>query len=418
MPKAAARPLSITHRFGQHLPLPDKPSIAVLPFNNMSGEPEQDYFAEGISEDIITGLSRMRWLMVIARNTTFTYKGQAVDVSKVGEELGVRYVLEGSVRRGGDQVRITAQLLEARTGIHIWAERYDCKVTDIFTLQDEITETIISAINPELTLAEITSAKHKRAENLDSWDHYLRALPLIYQVDQETNQQAIELLEKAVVLDTGFSTGHAWLSWCHTQQAFFGWSRSGGDALARAQAEARKALGLNGDDPVAYVALAWLYIALSQTEDTIAAATRALELDPNFTMAQGTLAFGLGFHGQADSAIDAAYRALRGSPRDPLRWAWFQAIANAHFAAGRYEEAYDFANQTARLKPSWLGCYMIMAASAAHLDLMDDARKAMQNLLILRPRLTQRIMQKSSVFNSPQVATAYAGGLAKAGLPE
>ena len=403
---------------GAPLPLPDKPSIAVLPFDNMSGDPEQEYFSDGLTEDIITGLSRMRWLMVIARNTTFAYKGQAGDVSKVGKELGVRYVLEGSVRRGGDQVRITAQLIEARTGSHIWAERYDRKLTDIFALQDEITETIISTINPELTLAEINVAKHKRAENLDSWDLYLRALPLIYQMELEANERAIELLEKAVVLDTGFSTGHAWLSWCHTQTAIFGRRNFASDALASAQAEARKALDLNSDNPLAYVALAWFYIITSRAEESVAAAVRALELDPNFAMAQGSMALALAAYGEADAAIDAANKALRGSPRDPLRWAWFQAIANAHFAAGRYGEAYDFATQTARLKPGWLGCHLVMAASAAHLDRMDEAHAAMQIAHQIQPRLTQRGMRKSAIFNAPDVAAAYASGLAKAGLPE
>jgi adenylate cyclase len=398
--------------------LPDKPSIAVLPFDNMSGDHEQEYFADGITEDIITGLSRMRWLLVIARNTTFTLKGKAVDVTRVGRQLGVRYILEGSVRRAGDRVRISAQLLDVSSGGHIWADKFDRELTDIFSLQDEITETIIATINPEITFAEIEGAKRKRSENLDVWDQYLRALPYAHQIEQKANERAVQLLGEALSLDPEYSSAHALLAYCYTNDAYFRWSGSGRESLNSALGEARTALSLDPDDPFAHTSFAVVQIGLVQHEEAIAAATRALELDPNSALAHGVLGVALAMCGRDEAAMDALRRAFRGSPRDPMRWSWFQGQANAHFAAGRYAEAYDAARRTARLKPTWPGCHMIMAASAAHQNRMEEADSAMRELLRVAPRMSLRSVRRSPHFTRPADAKAYIDGLAKAGLPD
>ncbi len=400
------------------LTLPDRPSIAVLAFDNLSGEPEQSYFSDGISEDIITGLSRMRWLFVIARNSSFTYKGRAADLSEVSRELGVRYVLEGSVRRSGGRVRITAQLVDAASGGHVWAERYDRDLTDIFAVQDDITANIVTAIGPELTRAEIERARQKRPENLDAWDRYLRALSHLYRIDRDANRRAQVLLAEAAELDPRYAGALAWLAWSHTLDALLGWSASATESLQRAFQTAQTALALDRDDPLAHASVSIVLAFSGQHAKAVDAAERALELDPNFSVARGNLGIALAFVGRAEEAIGAFDRALRGSPRDPFRWAWFSGMAHAHFSAGRYEDAIDWEMRAIQLRPDWFGCHVLLTASLARLGRTAEAEAAGRELLRLVPRFSVGGAAKNPMFSRPEDVEALLDGLRRAGLPE
>ncbi len=239
------------------LPLPDKPSIAVLPFDNMSDDPGQEYFSDGISEDIITGLSKIQWLFVIARNSSFTYKGQPVDVKNVGRDLGVQYVLEGSVRRGGNRVRVTAQLIEAESGRHVWADRYDGDLDNIFELQDEITAKILSAIGPELTMAEVGRTSHKRAHDFTAWDRYLQALPFAHEITKVGFDRAVSILENSIKLDPKFSNAYAMLCYCYALAAYHGWTPKVRDAIRQSIEHGDKAVALDPQNPMAQENLGW-----------------------------------------------------------------------------------------------------------------------------------------------------------------
>jgi TolB-like protein/class 3 adenylate cyclase len=316
------------------LPLPDKPSIAVLPFQNMSGDPEQEYFADGMVEEIITALSRIRWLFVIARNSSFTYKGQAVDVKQVGRELGVRYVLEGSVRKAGGRVRITAQLIDTANARHAWAERYDRALDDIFALQDELTISVIGAIEPTLRQAEIERARRKRPDSLDAYDLYLRALPFAYTSMPEDAEKALPLLERAIAIEPDYAVAHAIISWCREQR----YLRGGLDEQDKAIAlhHARLAIASGGDDATA-LAIAGLVVGFLDPRDyesALDAFGRSLTLSPSSALALILSAVTRAWRGDSAIAIEQAELGLRLSPFDPLRNTGYMAIAIAHFVAG------------------------------------------------------------------------------------
>ncbi|MHC4406413.1 MAG: adenylate/guanylate cyclase domain-containing protein [Planctomycetota bacterium] len=322
---ACAGPL----RASEPLPLPRKPSVVVLPFENMSGDPEQEYFSDGISEDIITGLSQMRGIFVIARNSAFTYKGRGVDVKRVGLDLGVRYVLEGSVRRSGNRIRVTAQLIDADTGIHVWADRYDGTIEDVFALQDEITANVITAVGPEITLAEIQRARGKRSESFDAWDRYLQALQGFYAVNKAGYEEATALLEEAIELDPRFSTAYATLARCHAYAGFHGWGHSAHEVIAKAEEFARQSVALDENDPFGHLALGQVLIFNSDPGRAVNELKRALELSPNLSIAHELLSNALAFLGRSEEALAAAERANRGSPRDPERYVWYVGVPTA-----------------------------------------------------------------------------------------
>ena len=366
------------------LALPDKPSIAVLPFENLSGDLEQEYFADGIVEDIITGLSRIKWLFVIARNSTFTYKGRPVDVKQVGRELGVRYVLEGSVRKAADRVRITGQLIDAATGAHVWAERYDRRLEDIFALQDEITLSVVGAIEPSLRDAEIERVKRKRPDSLDAYDLVLRAIPHVYVAMPEEAAKALPILEKALALEPSYAGAHGLLAWCH--EILFVRSGLKEENRLAAIRHARAAITDGRDDATALALGAFVTGMVEHDRVTaIEAFERALALSPSsaFTLFLGSGV--LAYAGEAERAIEWAERALRISPNDRLAYVPQHIKALAHFLRGRYEEAANHARRAVQANPRFSVSHCVLAAALAELGRREEAKAVAMQVLALEP---------------------------------
>jgi TolB-like protein len=397
---------------------PQKPSIAVLPFINMSGDPDQDYFADGLVEEITTKLSRCRWLFVIARNSSFTYKDRAVDVKRVARELGVRYVLQGSVRRAGNRVRISAQLVVTESGTHLWADRYDREVEHIFAIEDDVTNQIVPALLPELTAAEIGRARQEHPRSLTAWDRYLRALPLMRQHSKDAWAEAVELLRGAVSLDPEFAAAYARLSACLVQAAYFGWRGRARECAAEALELARKATVIDYEEPLAFDALASAHQFIGDNASAEAAARKALQLSPASTAAHGTLITALAFLGRADEATEAFALSERVSPRDPDRSGRLMGLANAHFVAARYDEAIAVLRQFIILRPNWYGGYTNLAASLALIGRLDEARDAGKRILELVPHFTlSRARRRPMYVRSTDVERLFEG-LRLAGIPE
>jgi TolB-like protein len=320
------------------LPLPDRPAIAVLPFINMSGDSEQEYFSDGISEDIITALSKLRWFFVIARNSSFIYKGKAVHMKQVAEELGVGYVVEGSVRKAGNSVRITVQLNDVATGSHIWAERFDRSIADVFAVQDEITEAIVAAIEPQVYAAENFRAKRKSPDSMDAWDLVMRALSHYWRVTRQDNVVAQALLEKATAIDPSYGQALGVLATSHTFSAHMGWEDMA-TATPVAERAALAAILADSEDPWAHHALGCVYLFTRRFDDALAEFELALRLNPNFSLAQGYYGLALSYCGLWEEANMAARRALRLSPRDPFSAVYYGIAAYAYFVGRNYDEA-------------------------------------------------------------------------------
>lgn len=369
------------------LPLPDKPSIAVLPFHNMSGDSEQEYFVDGIVEDIITGLSRIKWLYVIARNSTFVYKGRAVDVKQAGRELDVRYVLEGSLRKAGNRVRVTAQLIEAESGTHVWAERYDRPIGDIFDLQDELTLNVIGAIEPSLRQAEIERAKRKRPENLDAYDLYLRAQPFAQVAMPGDAGKALALLDQALALEPDYAAAHASAAWCYEQRYMRGGLREE-DKIAGLH-HARAAIEAGADD-AATLATAGFCIGLIAHDY----ATAMEVIDRGLTLAASSalgLSFGsviLGHASEADRAIDYAERALRSGPPDFMTYLSYSGLALAHYIAGNFTESAAAGSRAARANPRFSYPQVMQAAALMQASRMDEAQAVARRVLEIEPSFT------------------------------
>jgi TolB-like protein/Flp pilus assembly protein TadD len=398
--------------------IPDKPSIAVLPFDNLSGDPEQVYFVDGIVDDIITELSRFPYIFVIARTTSFTFKGKSIDIRQVGSELGVRYVLEGSVRRISNRVRITAQLIEAATGNHIWAERYDRNLEDIFSVQDEITAQVVGSIHPEVLSAEMQRARQKPAESLDVWNYAVRARWHVLRLTREDNAEAKRLFGKALELEPNYVPALSFLVYCHINDVLFGWSQAPPQSITEARRLARLAASLDENDP-------WVQCALGLTEfiaknpDTASAHYRkAIELNPNFALAYGYLSIQLAYAGEAEAAIEAGHKAIRLSPRDPELFHFHVAISLAHFVAERYEEAVTWSNKVMAERPETPAWRRVLAASLAQLGQIAEARKAMEGLLSITPGVTATLLRNIVYFKRPADFDRYIEALCKAGLPE
>jgi adenylate cyclase len=402
----------------QALALPDKLSIAVLPFQNMSGDPEQDYFADGMVEDIITALSRFRALFVIARNSSFTYKGRAVDVKQVGRELGVRYVLEGSVRKAANRVRITGQLIDATTGAHLWADRFDGTLEDVFDLQDQVTVSVVSAIAPKLEQVEIERAKRKPTESLDAYDYFLRGTASLHQGTDEAVTEALRLFYQAIELDPEFSSAYGMAAWCYLVRKTNGWMRDLVQEVAETRRLARRATELGRDDAVA---LCWGGYALAYVAGDVDAGLtyidQALALNPNLAAAWNFSGWVRIFIGEHQSAIDRFERALRLSPRDPTVFHMRTGIAYANFLAGHYDTASSAARDALR-DQAWLGGLRVLAASKALAGHLDEAREAVDRLLELDPAVRISNLKDRISPLRPEDFAKYADGLRKAGLPE
>ncbi len=399
------------------LTLPGKPSIAVPPFNNLSGDPEQDYFADGISEDIITAPSRMRWLFVISRNSSFTFKGRVAETKEVSRELGVRYVLEGSIRKAGRRVRITGQLVDAATGHHIWAKKYDGDLEDVFSLQDDITASISTTLISEITHAEIARVRKKHPGSFDAWDHYIQGLPLMHQLAPEANEKAKRELQDAIDIDPDFVPPHVGLAWCCALEALHGWRRRGRDSLDQVSRHARTAMALDDNDPRAHCALALAHFWLGRSSEAVATALRAISLDANMPEAHGILGCALAISGSTGEAFESLERALRGSPRDPMRWFWHHGMANAHFAAENYQKAIEWTRLTADLGPGWHSAIWSPRPVPGCSGAMTR-QKPRSRLCAIIPRYTLQRFRRNLVWNRESDIERLVAGLRKAGLAD
>ena len=394
-----------------------KPSIAVLPFDNMSGDPEQEYFSDGIAEDLITALSKFHWFLVIARNSSFTYKGQAVDVKQVAQDLGVRYVVEGSVRKAGNRVRVTAQLIDCESGAHVWAERYDRDLDDIFAVQDEITTNITAAVGSEFAVAEMTRAQKTAAKDLTAWDLSMRAGWRLGKTNAEDNAEALKLLQQAIAIDSKTAQYHGWLANVYITDAMHGWARPSPESVMLAVQVAREAFSLDGSDELALSTLGMVKLFAGQHDDAIATLTQAVELNPNFAAAFGSLASAYGFCGDYDAGAEALDTALRLSPRDPAAQFWKGGTMVGAFAVERYDEAKAMARDVRRDHPHFVGGYRMLAACHGLLGEEAEAREALAGLLKLLPDLTGARVRTQLPFKDPAALERYVDGLIKAGLP-
>jgi adenylate cyclase len=400
------------------LPSSDKPSIAVLAFNNMSGDPEQEYFSDGITEDIITSLSKNRGIFVIARNSSFAYKSQPIDVSRIGRELGVRYVLEGSVRRAGDRIRISAQLIEAEGRTHLWAERYDRNLTDLFTVQDEITRSIVATVAPELLEAEMQRVRRKDPGTLGAWECAMRAQWHLARMTREDVAEAIKLAEQATALDAGTTLGLNIAAFAHLYAMAYGWEASPAQSVIAVYQSAAKAVSLDSRDAVSHTALAACEVFMGRPDDAIARLQLALDLNPNFAWAHGNLGFALACSGRGDEAVAPFYEALRLSPRDQFVFAWHYLLAFALFVAGRYEESLNAAEKSLRENASVPGVYRVRAAALSQLGRMDEARTALADFLRLVPDATVATTKAQLPLKRPGDLDRYIEALKRAGLPD
>jgi len=401
------------------LALPDKPSIAVLPFTNLSSDPEQEYFADGVVEDIITGLSRSKSLFVIARTSSFTYKGKAVDIKRVGRELGVRYVLEGSVRKASNRVRITGQLVDAATGNHIWADRYDSTLEDIFDLQDRVTMSAIGAIAPQLERAEIARAQRKPTESLQAYDYYLRALASLHRFTREENIEALKLTQTANNLDPDYAAPLALGAECLVQRWAFGWSSSSAEDKTEARRLARRALDLGKDDPtVLAIAGNALAIFVGEVDEGAALLARAISLDPNLAVARIWNGWVQIYLGDGDAAIGQFQIGLRMSPLDPRIFLAQIGMATAHFLAGRSEDGSLWAKMAVQQNPGYVGAHRTLMACHAMAERVEEARQAWAVARQIDP--TQRISAiiKRSRFRRPKDIQLFAEAYRIAGMPE
>ncbi len=397
------------------LALPDKPSIAVLPFQNMSGDPEQEYFSDGISEDIITALSKLRWFFVIARNSSFTYKGKAVHMKQVAAELGVGYVLEGSVRKGGDRVRITAQLNDATTGSHLWAERYDRDLADVFAVQDEITEAIVAAIEPQLYAAENFRGQRKPPESLDAWDLVMRSLSHFWRVTRQDNVVAQALLEKAIAIDPGYGQALGVLATSHMFCKHMGWEDMA-SAGPIAEKAARAAIRADDEDPWAHLALGWVHLFARRFDDSLAELELALRLNPNFSLAQGYYGLVLSYCSRWQEAAVAATRALRLSPRDPLLAVYHGIAAYAQFVGRNYDEAMRLARQALRERADFVGAHRVLTAAAGMAGETETAADALRELRRAQPNISLAWIAKEMPIKEEEERRHYVEGFRRAGL--
>jgi TolB-like protein len=393
----------------------ERPAIAVLPFTNMSGDSEQEYFSDGISEDIITALSKLRWFFVIARNSSFTYKGKAVHMKQVGTELGVGYVLEGSVRRGGDRVRITAQLNDVTTGRHLWAEKYDRKLADVFAVQDEITEAIVAAIEPQLYAAENFHAQRKPPDSLDAWDLVMRALSHYWRVTRQDNVVAQALLEKAIAIDPGYGQALGVLATSYTFSAHMGWADMAGMEQI-AERAALAAIQADSEDPWAHLALGSVFLFRRRFEDSLAEFESALDLNPNFSLAQGYYGLTLSYCGRWQEGCVAAQRALQLSPRDPCSAIFCGISAYSHFVGRKYDEATRLAREGIRQRGDFVGGHRVLTAAAGMAGKLDVAGAALLELKRAQPNISLSWLATHMPIRDQSECEHYLEGFRRAGL--
>jgi TolB-like protein/tetratricopeptide (TPR) repeat protein len=398
--------------------LPAKPSIAVLPFENLSADADQEYFADGVVEDIITALSRMHWLFVIARNSTFTYKGRAVDVKQIGHELGVRYLLEGSVRKAGSRIRITIQLIEAATRAHLWAERFEGMIDGVFDLQDQVAASVVGEIAPKLEQAEIQRAKRKPTESLDAYDCYLRGMARFHQRSRTATSDALRLFSRAIELDGEFAAAYGMAAWCYVWRNYNGWMADRAKERLEGACLARRAVELGKDDAVALSRGGYgLFFLAGEFDSGLAFVDRALRLNPNLATTWVLSGLLRNFTGETDSAIQHLARAMRLSPLDPTLYHMQAGTGFAHFLAGRFDEACKWAERALREEPDYVPASSVTAAAHALAGRQEEAQRAMAHLRAIDPALRVSTFP-AKLFRRPEHLALWKDGLRKAGLPE
>jgi len=403
------------------LPLParpDKPSIAVLAFENMSGDPEQDYFSDGITEDIITALSRSPWLFIIARNTTFTYKGQNVDIRRVATELGVRFVLEGSVRRAGERIRVTAQLIDGVSGGHVWSERYDGHLTDVFDLQDEITRNVVASIQTRVHLTTIEEPVERSTRpDLTVWELTMRAWHLLYDFTPQSFETARGLLHRALTLDPESAEATMVLSLIEHHTALMGYADEARATITEAYELGRRATELDPRNEYAHWAFGISGWGLHKHDESIVALQRAVELNPNCSLAYGSLGTALGLVGRSDEAIANQQIAIRANPRDPSIFFRFSGIALAHYMAGRFDTAAEWAARAIHRMPRWYIGHFILAASHVQAGRLTEAQEAIRACLAVLPDMTVADLDRVPLKDSDRMEE-FRACLRRAGLPD
>jgi adenylate cyclase len=417
--ETATLELLTTPETAEPLPLPDKPSIAVLPFDNMSDDPGQEFFADGIAEDVITALSRFRSLFVIARNSSFSYKGAAVDITQVARELGVRYVVEGSVRKAGNRVRITAQLIDATSGNHLWADRFDGSLDDVFDLQDQITEQIVVAVEPEIGARERERARRKPPENLDAWELLQRGLSHFHHINKADHAEAMRLFREAIALDPEFAAAHAYLAFALSTSVLYGYVEDTAKAVASARAVAEQAVSLDPNEPMARFALGRVHSLAGEIAMAIGETQTAIAINPNF--AWGHFGLGFAYHygaGQAEQSLPHYDAALRLSPRDPRRWLHLMMKGSALRALGRHDEAIAHCRQACQIPDSGFLSYVHLAAASAEAGQKHEAQAAVEKATQLEPALSIDFMRNNFVGMHETTLKSLLDSLRKAGVPE
>jgi TolB-like protein len=396
-------------------PRTDRPGIAVLPFVNMSGDPEQEYFSDGITEDIITALSKLRWFFVIARNSSFIYKGRAVHIRQIANEVGVDYVVEGSVRKDGGRVRITVQLNDVATGSHIWAERYDRDLADVFAVQDEITEAIVAAIEPQIYAAENFRARRRPPNSLDAWDLVMRALGHYWRVTRHDNLVAQALLEKAIAIDPNYGQALGVLAASHSFSAHMGWADMEA-AVPLAERAALVAILADSEDPWAHYALGYAHLYNRRFDDSLAEFEWALRLNPNFSLAQAYHGLALTYSGRWQEGIVAARRALRLSPRDPYSAIYCGIAAYSHYVGRDYEEAMRLSREGIRQRSDFVGAHRVLTAAAGMAGQPEIGRAALVELRRAQPNISLEWIASQMPIQQPDEMQHYLEGFRRAGL--
>jgi TolB-like protein/class 3 adenylate cyclase/tetratricopeptide (TPR) repeat protein len=400
-----------------HLAIPHKPSIAVMPFISMSGEADHEFFADGITEEIITALSKIRWFFVIARNTVFAYKGRPFDVKQVARELGVRYVVEGSTRKIGSRVRVIAQLIDATTGNHVWAERYDGDLSDIFAIQDEMTQTIVGAIEPELGSVERERARRKAPDNLDAWSCYQRGLWHLFRFTKADIDAAEQLFQRSATLDPGFSGAFMGLASVGYWNVLFAHTDSPDEVLANAFTAARTAVSLDDKDAMAHWALGRVYTQMGESEAAIAELEAAISINPSFAHGHYNLGWALVLAGRAEEALPHYDRALRLNPHDPCMWIYLTGRAIALVLLHRHAEAANSARRAVRQPSANFYAPLALASALGHLGQPEEARLALDQVYRLRPDFSKSLIHRCWRFRNDTDRGLFLDGLVKAGLP-
>ena len=399
------------------LALPDRPSIAVLPFQNMSEDSKQEYFADGLSEDIITGLSRQRWFFVIARNSSFAYKGAAIDVRKVASELGVRYVLEGSVRKASGRVRVTAQLIDASNGVHLWADRYDRKLADVFNLQDEITTRVIDSVGPQIIVAEAARVQRKPPQNLFAWDLVMQALPHMWRMNTDEQRFAQDLLQQAIALDSQYAHAHALLGWTYVSMFNLDSHTPISEFTDKALEAGGRAIILDDQDHWGHLVVGLGRARRRRPESAVTHLTKSLDLNPNFALGHAGLGYALACGGQPERGLQSLEAAQRLSPRDPFLAIYAPVVRYmALFALEKYEETIAVCRSIAALHPHHVGAWRLMTVSLGLLGRLEEAREALAHTLTLQPDLSSDHVSKDTVFANAPDRSRFLLGLQRAGL--